>query len=142
MAAALALVLGLNALVYGLGWNDDAGAEPSYAPPGVAVGAIWVLLFALMGIARWLVVREPGPEGAGAGRWVSGLVAACALFPLYALSTGSEEAALLGTLATAGLAVLALGRVAEVSRRAAELVLVVLLWLAYATAVAVGSLLV
>ena len=67
MAAALALVLGLNALVYGLGWNDDAGAEPSYAPPGVAVGAIWVLLFALMGIARWLVVREPGPEGAGAG---------------------------------------------------------------------------
>ena len=101
-----------------------------------------MLLFALMGIARWLVLREPGPEGAERGaRWRPGVPPVPCFLSTHCRPS-SEEAALLGTLATAGLAVLALGRVAEVPRRAAELVLVVLLWLAYATAVAVGSLLV
>ena len=35
-------------------------AQPSWAPPGSVFGPVWTTLFALMGIAAWLVWREGG----------------------------------------------------------------------------------
>lgn len=34
--------------------------QPTWAPPGSAFGPVWTTLFALMGIAAWLVWREQG----------------------------------------------------------------------------------
>ncbi len=34
--------------------------QPSWAPPGSVFGPVWTTLFALMGIAAWLVWREGG----------------------------------------------------------------------------------
>lgn len=50
----------------------DAGAfyarlaKPAWAPPGSAFGPVWSLLYLLMGIAAWLVWREPGAKGRAA----------------------------------------------------------------------------
>ena len=35
-------------------------AKPSWTPSGAVIGAIWTVLYALMGIAAWLVWRETG----------------------------------------------------------------------------------
>lgn len=38
--------------------------KPSWAPPASVFGPVWSTLYALMGIAAWLVWRSPGPRGA------------------------------------------------------------------------------
>jgi translocator protein len=44
----------------------DAGAfyaelsRPGWAPPGSVFGPVWTLLYIMMGLAVWLVWREPG----------------------------------------------------------------------------------
>src|SRR5690606_35772490 len=35
-------------------------SQPTWAPPGSVFGPVWTLLYALMGIAAWLVWREGG----------------------------------------------------------------------------------
>ena len=59
----------LNGVIFGLGWNRTSVALPGL-PPGWFVGSLWLLLFAGMGIARWLLVRhgtERGGRAAVAG---------------------------------------------------------------------------
>ena len=47
----------------------DAGSfyaqlvRPGWAPPAAAFGPVWSVLYTLMGIAAWLVWREPGASG-------------------------------------------------------------------------------
>lgn len=41
--------------------------RPSWAPPGWLFGPVWTTLFALMGIAAWLVWRERGWRNAQGG---------------------------------------------------------------------------
>jgi translocator protein len=36
--------------------------KPSWAPPAGAFGPVWTVLYALMGVAAWLVWRSPGPK--------------------------------------------------------------------------------
>ncbi|MCY7319065.1 MAG: tryptophan-rich sensory protein [Ramlibacter sp.] len=42
-------------------------ARPSWAPPGWLFGPVWSVLYALMGIAAWLVWRARGFAGAAVG---------------------------------------------------------------------------
>lgn len=39
-------------------------AKPPLTPPGAAIGTVWLMLYALMGIAVWLVWRQRGFGGA------------------------------------------------------------------------------
>jgi tryptophan-rich sensory protein len=49
----LGLVLGLNGVVSGLGWNTRSTAPDRwFAPPGWVTGPVWVGLFTLLATAR------------------------------------------------------------------------------------------
>ena len=41
----------------------QALVRPAWAPPGWVFGPVWTLLYALMGLAAWLVWREAGFRG-------------------------------------------------------------------------------
>jgi translocator protein len=43
----------------------SALSRPDWAPPGWLFGPVWTVLYALMGIAAWLVWRAAGFAGAG-----------------------------------------------------------------------------
>jgi len=96
--AFVAACLLANGLIFGL--RFDSGSSPvgprTAAPPGWVVGAIWVALFAIMGViyarlaklnssARWLVVA---------------LAIACLLYPVYTEGLSNLRIALIGNIAT------------------------------------------
>ena len=37
-------------------------SKPDWAPPAAVFGPVWTVLYAMMGIAAWLVWRSPGPK--------------------------------------------------------------------------------
>ena len=39
-------------------------SKPTWAPPAGVFGPVWTVLYALMGVAAWLVWRSPGPRSA------------------------------------------------------------------------------
>lgn len=41
------------------GWYDTL-EKPTWTPPGWVIGAVWTVLYGLMGVAAWLVWREGG----------------------------------------------------------------------------------
>jgi hypothetical protein len=89
LAANLALYLVppllLNGIIFGLGWDRDSTPNP-YLPPGWAVGSIWMLLFAAMGTASWLLLKSEhgevralvGPSPRGRSAWPSCCWRSCA----------------------------------------------------------------
>lgn len=36
--------------------------QPSWAPPAWLFGPVWTVLYAMMGVAAWMVWRSPGPR--------------------------------------------------------------------------------
>ncbi len=127
------LPLVLNGVIFGLGWQRPSGPQPGL-PPGWVVGSLWLVLFAGMGVARWLLLRAR----AGA-EWVSLLALLCLLYPLYTAGLRNDRVGLVGNVVTLvvalGVAVYAWRRV----RVAGACVTAVCAWLLYAaTATAYG----
>ena len=61
--AALIAVVAVNGLVFGLGLGgSEAYPDVWIEPPGWIVGAIWVAIFPMWGLARWHALRA-GREG-------------------------------------------------------------------------------
>jgi tryptophan-rich sensory protein len=50
-------------------------SKPSWAPPAWVFGPVWSALYALMGVAAWLVWRSPGPKGRALGLFGAQLAA-------------------------------------------------------------------
>jgi len=107
-------------------------SKPAWAPPAGVFGPVWSALYALMGVAAWLVWRAPGSKRVPLGLFAAQL-AANALWSwlFFAWHRGALAAAeVLVLLALIIATIAAFGRV----RRLAALLLVpYLLWVAFAS---------
>ena len=94
------LPLVLNGVIFGVGGERASGPQPGL-PPGWAVGTIWVVLFAGMGAARWLLLRTASSHGERRrAEWVSLLAFICLLYPLYTGGFSNEFDGLIGNVVT------------------------------------------
>ena len=106
--------------------------KPSWAPPASVFGPVWSALYALMGVAAWLVWRSPGPKRVALALFGAQLVA-------NALWSWLFFAWHRGTLATMEVLVLLVLIVATLaafwrnSRLAAVLLVPYLLWVSFAS---------
>lgn len=136
LVAWVGAAVALNGLVFGLGWTTRAaGPRPWFAPPGWAIGAVWVGLFALLATARWTLHARPDRRG-----WVTGLLLLCLAFPVYAQAPGSRWAAFAGSAGTGLVALVVVGRAAGASPRAAGLVAPTAVWCGFATLLTAAAL--
>ncbi len=129
----VAAALVMNGLIFSLGWNDGTQLTDPGDPPGWLVGAVWVVLFALLGLALWTLQRV-GSEPARRGRSrVLILILFCLAYPLYAIATDSWALGLIGNFLTIALALYVIVRVWPASPPAAWLVFPIIPWVSYAT---------
>jgi translocator protein len=130
----------LNGLIFALGWDTSTASAsakiPAFAPPGWVVGLVWTaILFPLMATARWQLNTYAEPSASSARATVTALLICCLIWPFYSLALGSLIGGLIGNLITIGIALYAIWRVRLVSRNAALLIVPVVLWVVFATAI-------
>lgn len=107
-------------------------SKPSWAPPASIFGPVWTALYALMGIAAWLVWRSPGPKAAALGLFVAQL-AANALWSWLFFSWRSGPAAAAEVLVLLALIVATVAAFWHRNRLAAFLLLPYLFWVSFAS---------
>jgi tryptophan-rich sensory protein len=106
---------------------------PSFAPPGPAIGAIWIVLFAAMGAARYLAATS-GRTSARTDSWaVVGLLALCLAYPLYTHLISGHATELVGNTISFIYALWLVARLRGPSPVAAAFIGVVAAWIAFAT---------
>ncbi|MGB9957167.1 TspO/MBR family protein [Haloferax prahovense] len=136
--AQLAGALGSVFTVTAIGSWYATLTRPWFAPPNWVFGPVWVTLFALMGVAAWLVSRRDHPRRERAlavfvGHLVVNVAWSAAFFGLQSPALG------LAVIAVLLLAILATMReFAAVDRRAAALLAPYLLWTCFATVLNYG----
>ena len=139
IGAAIALAAIANATLAHFGLAQPPHERwPAFAPPGPAIGAIWVVLFAAMGAARWSVAREFGPHATSNARAIGALIVICLAYPFYTHVVGGHAIELAGNVVTFAIAVGIAVRCRE-TIVAALCVGAVAIWIACAT-VLVGAL--
>lgn len=140
----LVVFLGLAYAAAGLGTllqGGDVGAtyleldRPPWAPPSWLFGPVWTVLYALIGVAGWLMWRRgPTPEARLAlALWAAQLVVN-ALWPGTFFGLGALGWALVVILALDALVVAAVIAAGRVQRIAAALLVPYLAWILFATA--------
>lgn len=100
-----------------------------------------MLLFAGMGVARWLLLRGGGDRRhrrAAAGVGLLGFL--CLLYPLYTAGLHDDRAGLVGNLITLMVALPVAALAWRCSRAAGGCIVAVCLWLLYAAAVTANGL--
>lgn len=133
---AVGAVMAMNGLVFGFGWNrsNDNLPKLSFEPPDYVIGIVWIVLFALMATARWLLNSYFDTEASQARDWVTFLLIFCLIWPLYSLAISSVIGGLVGNMGTIAIAVIAVTRAWMVSKTAALLIMPVIPWVIFATA--------
>ncbi len=107
--------------------------KPPFTPPGPAIGAVWTVLYSLIGYAGFRLLRAPHrPQRSAALAGWSGTVAGIALFPWLffgrrdLVSSGAVTVGMLASAATAS------GAGAAVDRSASRAMLPVVAWVGFA----------
>ncbi len=107
-------------------------SKPSWAPPGWVFGPVWSVLYALMGVAAWLVWRSPGPKKVALTLFVAQLAAnALWTWLFFAWRMGALAAVEIVLLLALIVATVAAFR--RISRPAAVLMLPYLIWVSFAS---------
>ncbi len=140
MAAAVALAVITNGTlaIFGLARRPMHEIWPTFAPPGPAIGAIWVVLFAAMGAARWAVLREGGTHAKNDARAIEALIAIALAYPFYTHFIGGHAIELAGNIVTFAVAIAIVIRCRD-TKVVALCVGAVAIWVGLAT-VLVGAL--
>ena len=127
--AAVLIAVALNSVINLLGLaGDESLREPAWAPPGWLVGAVWVVLFALMGLAHWAAMQA---RNRAAAWWVAGLILLCAAYPFY--TAGFDlQLGMIGNVVTLAAALAVAWRVRRTSSTAARLIMPVIAWIGFA----------
>ncbi|MCU0527766.1 MAG: tryptophan-rich sensory protein [Elainella sp. Prado103] len=129
-----------NVITFALNWNSNSNTElqPVWAPPGWAIGGVWLVLLAALGAARWFTVmqeknvREKKIRVSGSS-WVTGLAVFCCLYPFWTLAFDSRVMGLIGNGLTLLLAGWVTVKVSQVSGWATVIVVVLVTWVIFAT---------
>jgi len=134
------LVLGASLLMLvqmGSGFGAPLPGGPQdapWTPPGAFIGAMWVVLYTLMGASLWLLNRAPESTSGSPRRAVLFLIGFCIVWPFYAFDTPNRWPGLLGNLGILVIAVFATWRLWPLSRAAALMIAPVAIWITIATA--------
>lgn len=130
----LLLAVVTNGILATFGLNRPATERwPSFAPPGPAIGAIWVVLFAGMGAARGLALTATSAVARTDARAIAGLIVGCLAYPFYTHFIGGHATELIGNVVTFGYAVWLTLRLRLRTPLAAALIGIVAGWVAFAT---------
>ena len=107
-------------------------SKPSWAPPAAVFGPVWSALYALMGVAAWLVWRSAGPKGL-ALRLFGAQLAANALWSWLFFAWHRGALAAVEVLVLLALIVATVVVFWRTSRLAALLLLPYLFWVSFAS---------
>jgi tryptophan-rich sensory protein len=131
VAVPVILALALNGVIFALGWTQpDHDRQPSFAPPGYAIGIVWTILFACMGAARYYAVAAGDRRDAAL---IVILIALCLAYPFYTAGLQDHLAGLIGLSVTEVLALTTLLHAWKPARWAAYLILPLIVWLWFAS---------
>ena len=108
-------------------------SKPSWAPPAGVFGPVWTVLYALMGMAAWLVWRSPAPKRAALTLFGAQL-AANALWSWLFFAWHRGALAAIEILVMLAFIVAMIPAFWRVSRLAALLMVPYLLWVSFASA--------
>lgn len=127
----LAVLIG-NAIIYALGWNESSRAYDAgpLSPPGWFVGAVWIVLYAMWGAARWYAYQT-GLAGRRASYWVLLLMLWGLAYPIITAAGDSGVSALANVISLA-LALWTTSKLRPVSKRAFWLAVPPVLWIGFA----------
>lgn len=133
------LLVNVPAPLLGLEFESST-QRVSLEPPGWVIPTIWFVLFALMGIARWRLGQVGGDAAWFAMRAIEAFAVWCAAYAYYTLGlaqlTGVSALVYgaIGNLLTIAGALIVAAICARAQRTSAWLVLPVVAWVSYATA--------
>ena len=109
-------------------------SKPSWAPPASVFGPVWSALYALMGVAAWLVWRSPASASTrGALTLFVAQLAANALWSWLFFAWHRGALAAVEVLVLLALIVATLGAFWRISRLAALLLVPYLAWVSFAS---------
>lgn len=117
------------------GTSTSAGLRDApWTPPGWFIGAVWVCLYTLLGVALWLLSRVPAPPRTSLKVHVLVLLVVLVTWTFYAFSATSRLPGLIGNIAIFFVVVFVVWRLWPHSRSAALAVAPVGVWITIATA--------
>ena len=127
-------VLGPSLLGITFGAGVAGARDAPWTPPGWFIGAVWVCLYTLLGLALWTLNRVPQVSPGSEKLGVFVLLAVLVTWTFYAFSPTSRWPGLLGNLAILVISVFVVWRLWPHSRPAALMVVPTAIWILIATA--------
>ncbi|MFN7119761.1 MAG: tryptophan-rich sensory protein [Saprospiraceae bacterium] len=137
------VVVNIPAPFLGLEFESNNKPRLWFQPPGFVIPIVWFVLFTLLGIARYTLLKMQQPELV----WLLIILAVlCATYAYYTLGlaklTGISALwfGLIGNLVVIAVAALVIIQILPVSTLAAWLVVPVIVWTAFASLIVWGEL--
>ncbi len=130
---ALLLACLANLLVFALHLDRDNKDEIKFPVPGYVIGIVWLLLFALMGLAKWVLNFRDNARTKKADSWITILMTSCAAW-VFLLAAKNIYVGLAGNFAIILLSIITMGYCLKISKAAGFFIFPVFVWVSFATA--------
>jgi len=136
---AVTLCLAINGVIFGLGWDSTDTSNPVwFAPQGYFIPVVWIILFAFIGIARFLL-NASGEVANNTKKLLVFLLVFCLAYPIYTIGLSSEIIGFFGNLATIALTIFVITRTWQFSKLATTLLVPIVAWVCFATLIVMAE---